>query len=161
MSFTIEEIIKRHRELTQLKAAMQQTFDNEVKPISEKIDQIEAYLLARMNQEGVQNYKTDHGTAYQSKLTSVKMEDPIAFRDFVLTPAIDRILDVAIAMGANGVDKTRDSAALLSLIGTMGLWDLADFRPGKKGVQKYIEEKNQNVPGVTLSQMVNLNVRGS
>ena len=140
---------------------MQAVFDAEVKPVSEKIDQIEAYLLARQTQEGVQNYKTEYGTAYQSKLTNVKMEDPIAFRDFVLMPAIDRILDVAIGMGANGVDKERDTKALLSLIGTMGLWDLCDLKPGKKGIQKFIEERNQNVPGVSLSQYVNLNVKGS
>lgn len=160
MSFTIEQIIQRHRELTAEKSQVAARQVEEMKPINEKIDGLEQYLLTKMNADGVQNYKTDFGTAYQSKLTSVKMDDPIAFRDFVLAPAIDRILDVAVAMGANGVDKVRDGAALLSLIGTLGNWDIADFRPSKKGVQKYQEENQKTVPGVSLSQFVNVNVRG-
>lgn len=161
MTTQIDEVIKRHRELTAEKASMAARHAEEINPISDKIDVIEKWLLAKQQAEGVQNYKTDFGTAYQSKLTNVKCDDPIAFRDFILTPCVENILDIAIGLGAQGVDKSCDVPAMLRLIGTTGLWDIVDLKPGKKGVQKYIEETQKTVPGVTVSQYINLNVKGS
>lgn len=160
-AFTIEQIVRKHRELTHEKAAMLQRHVDELKPLNDKIDAIEVYILARMNQDGTQNYKTEAGTAYQSKLTSVKLEDPVSFRNFILEQVIERILDVVVAMGAQGVVKDRDKTALLSLVGTEGKWDLADIKPSKKGIVKWQEETQQSVPGISMSQIVNVNVRAS
>lgn len=161
MSYSVGDVVKRHRELTADLAVMQQRHQQESGPLQEHIKNIEAWLLAKMNQDNVKNYKTEAGTAYQSRIKSIKQEDPIAFRNFVLMPAVLNILDAVSAMGGIVQDRDRDAVAILGLIDTLSLWDLADFRPGKKGILKYQEETGQLVPGVSFTEIVNVNVKGS
>ena len=158
---TVEEVVLRHRQLTAEKAALAARQSEEMKPITEKLDKLEMWLLAKMNQEGVENFKTANGTAYQSRLTSVKMEDATEFRNFILRPAAAQVIDMVSGMGGVVEDRERDIEAILSLIGTLSLWDLADLRPGKKGITEYLKESKNPVPGVSINQIVNVNVRGS
>jgi hypothetical protein len=160
MSYTIEDVVKRHRELSADIAVISERHKQELEPLLTAVKNIELWLGAKMNQDGVQNYKTDAGTAYQSRIKSVKLEDPITFRNFILGPAAQQILGLVEAgqlfQGIGG-----GIPAILDVIGQMSLWDLADFRPGKKGILKYQEEMNVPVPGVSMTEIININVRGS
>lgn len=158
---TIEEVVARHRELKAELAHVLAQQAEITKPINEKIEKIEMWLLAKMNQDGVQNYKTPAGTAYLSHLTSVKLDEPTEFKNFILRPAAQWVIDLVQKMGVQVPDPQRDVEAVLSAISTLALWDLADFRPGKKGITAYIAENKKGVPGVTLNEIVNVNVRGS
>ena len=160
MTYTVEQVIERYRQLKADQAVMSARHAEEMKPLNESLNNIETWLLAKMNQDGVGSYKTTHGTAYQSRLRSVKLEDPVSFRNYVLRPAADQILGLVqagqlfqgIGGGTNG---------LLEVLGQFPLWDLADFRPGKKGIIKHQEETGETVPGVTFSEIIHVNVRGS
>lgn len=160
MAYTIEQVVERHRELKAQQAVISARHAEEMNPINESIAAIETWLLAKMNQDGVDSYKTPHGTAYQSRLKSVKMEDPIAFKHYVLRPAAQKILEVAkLGYVAEGDSYSED--AVLSILDACTLWDLADFRPGKKGIQKHQEDTGSTVPGIKFSEIINVNVRGS
>ena len=161
MAYTVEEVVKRHRELTAEIAVISQRHAQELAPYQEGVKNIEAWILAKMNQEGVDSYKTAFGTAYQSRLRSIKQDDPIEFRNYVLRPAALSIIDAVSVMGGRVTDREAEAEGVLNLISKLSLWDLADFRPGKKGILKYQEDTNQQVPGVSLTEIVNVNVRGS
>lgn len=158
MSYTIEQVIQRYMELRNDEATTLARHSAEMKPIKENMSAIENWLLAKMNQDGIDSYKTAFGTAYQSRLKSVKLEDPIAFRDYVLRPACEQLL--ALVQAGQTLQGFSDPVkAMLELFGQFPLWDLADFRPGKKGITKYQEETGVAVPGITFSEIINVNVR--
>ena len=135
MTYTVDEVVGQHRKLTAAVATIAARHAEELKPYQESLKAIEAWLLAKMQEEGVQNYKTPHGTAYQTTLRSVKMDNPVLFRDFILRPAAAQIQ--ALVSGS-ALFADRDSAidSILSLLGTLPLWDLADFRPGNKNMRE-------------------------
>jgi hypothetical protein len=139
---------------------MQQRHSEEIKPLKEAMTNIENWLLAKMNQDGCENYKTAYGTAYQSRLKSVKMEDPIQFKNYILRPAARTLL--AMTGPDTVVAKSIDpEGEVLSWINQYALWDLADFRPGKKGIINHQNETGEIVPGVSFSEIINVNVRSS
>lgn len=161
MAYTVEDVIARHREVKADLAVMSARHEQEIKPLNETIRVIEAWLLQKMNEDGVDSYKTQHGTAYQSHLKSVKLEDPIAFRDYVLRPAAEQIVHMVEARGGQPSQHGDDVATILKLVNVASLWDLADMKPGKKGIIKHQEDTNQQVPGVSFTEIVNVNVKGS
>lgn len=58
---TLKELDKQHKKRTA--------------PVKQDMELIEAYLQRHMNDEGVQQLKSEHGTAYQTELVSTKVED--------------------------------------------------------------------------------------
>lgn len=52
-------------------------------PLKQSMEKIETYFKALVAIEGVDSWKTKHGTAYISRLDSVRAADPSAFFDFV------------------------------------------------------------------------------
>lgn len=158
---TIEDIVKRHRELTAEQAIIMARHAQELEPYKKKIEQLENAILFMMQRDGVESYKTAFGTAYQSRLRSVKMEDPVAFRDYILEPAAQQIANMVAARGGQPPQSGDDVRTILNLIAHVSLWDLADFRPGKKGITEYMKETSKTVPGVTINEIININVRGS
>ena len=159
-AFTVDQVIQRYQELRAEQATMMARHKEEAAPVAEKLSQIENWLLACMNQQGVDSYKTAYGTAYQSRLKSIKLEDPIAFKNYVLRPAAEQLLHL-VQNGQVLQGYADPVAAMLELLDQFSLWDLADMRPGKKNVQKYQEETGIAVPGVSFSEIINVNVRSS
>jgi hypothetical protein len=157
-SFTIDQVIQRYMELRVEEATTLARHKAEIAPITEKMSAIENWLLAMMNQQGVDSYKTSFGTAYQSRLKSIKLEDPIAFKNYVLRPAAEQLLSL-VQNGQQLQGFSDPVKAMLELLDQFSLWDLADMRPGKKGVQKYQEETGIAVPGVSFSEIINVNIR--
>lgn len=160
MAYTVEQVVERYRQLKADQAVVSARHAEEMKPINESLEAIETWLLAKMNQDGVDSYKTAHGTAYQSRLKSVKVEDPIAFKHYVLKPAAEQLLGL-VQNGQHLQGFSNPVEAMLELLDQFTLWDLADFRPGKKGIQKHQEETGITVPGISFSEIINVNVRGS
>jgi len=160
MAYTVEQVVERYRQLKADQAVLAARHAEEMKPITEGMTNIETWLLAKMNQDGVDSYKTAHGTAYQSRLKSVKVEDPIAFKHYVLQPAAEQLLGL-VQNGQTLQGFSNPVVAMLELLDQFTLWDLADFRPGKKGIQKHQEETGITVPGISFSEIINVNVRGS
>lgn len=69
------ELIRKHQELKRTKADMDETYRSQVAPYVEGMEVIENMLQAMMLEQGVKNFPTEAGTAYQSTTMHVKLDD--------------------------------------------------------------------------------------
>ena len=83
MTYTIGELIAKHNELLTYVEAEQAKFDEQMKPVQDGIGAIKGAILAELQAQGVQNFKTDDGTAYQSTTMNVKVDNRADFLQFV------------------------------------------------------------------------------
>ena len=153
-AYTIDEVVESYVAIREVKRQMEREHEEALKPVQEKLEKIETYLLARMQEDGVENYKTKSGTAYKAVRVSCKMADASMYKEFVFTPvirALERVLE--------NVGLPNMTAALRETILTTPLWNLVDFRALKKGVEEYIEDHKQVPPGLDVSQTTTVNVR--
>lgn len=155
---TVDEILKKYIELRDRKAEMAKRQSEEAAPLSTAMEQIENFLMHTMNTLGVDQLKSaEVGTAFKATSTSCQMADPLAFKDFVFAPATDAVITYLQAAGYGIRDV--DAAAIKNAILTMTKWDMVDFRAGKKGIQEYIANEQQPVPGINLNTVATINVR--
>jgi hypothetical protein len=157
VAYTIDEIVAQYVKLRDKKAELAAQQKDAMKPLSDAMDIMEAELLKRMQADGVDSYKTQAGTAFKAHTASVSMQDAIAFKQFVLAPAIEAIKTYFAAAGFEL--ENNDIDHLTTLLQDQPLWSLADFRAAKKGIQEYIEEKQLPVPGVAVTPVLNINIR--
>lgn len=137
----VDEVIQKYIELRDEKTEIGKRHEAELVPIGEKMRAIEAWLLAKLNQDGVNAFNTEAGTAFKTVQTSVSLADAHVFKLFILAP-------LAEAFGI-------DAAAAATMI----RWDVTDLRAGKKGIQDYLEHTNEVPPGVNLTQNTAVSVR--
>lgn len=153
---TVEEVTAKYVELRDRKAEIALRHTEELKPLNDAQAAIESWLLNKMNEDGVDSYKTQAGTPYKAVTTSVKLEDAEAFKFSVFKPAIEQIV-----ISLNEGDLTHDEA--LDIVGKIirdkALWDMVDFRAGKKGIQAAIEETKIVPPGVSINSFTAVNIR--
>src|ERR1700676_3930708 len=74
-------IAENHKLEDQIKAGMAK-FNEWAKPLKDRIKAIEDDIFARLVERGADSTKTDAGTAYISRLESVKIESNEALFDF-------------------------------------------------------------------------------
>ena len=129
----------------------------ELAPFNEQMDKIEAWLLANLNQDGVDSYKTAMGTAYKSTTMSARMEDKEAFLATVLDGVAAALMDNLPGLLTQwAVDvKERVIHSLLAAD-----WSLTDIRVNKTGVKEFMEVNGGQVPpGVAVEHVTKVNVR--
>ncbi len=91
---TTEEVIQNYVERRDRIAEISTRHAEELAPLSEAQNQIENYLMHIMNGMGVDSLKANGaGTAFKKNATSCQMADPVAFKEFVFTPAITGIIN--------------------------------------------------------------------
>lgn len=71
----IGKLVEGYIKLRDKKAEMKARHDAEMAPVNAMMDKIEIHLLAQMQQQGVESYKTGLGTAYTSTRTSYSIAD--------------------------------------------------------------------------------------
>lgn len=71
----LDEIIAKYIQLRDKKAQMKAEYEASVAPIQQALDKAEAAMLAIMQQQGVESFRTEAGTVYQSKRTSATVAD--------------------------------------------------------------------------------------
>lgn len=76
------EVIAAYIKLRNQKAEIVARQKEELKPIAEKMDLIEAYMLAKLDRDGSDSTKTKEGTAFITTQTQVRMEDRGAFLEY-------------------------------------------------------------------------------
>ena len=157
---TIEEVVNRYIALRDEAAVIAKRHKEELAPINDKMEKIETWLLAKMNQDGVDSYKTPVGTPYKSVTNSVTLEDSHVFKQFVLVPGAKAIQDYLTNLGITGL-KASELDSFLSFLNTSIPWNLVDFRAGKKGIEEYIEHTGLTPPGVKVSSFTKVNIRRS
>ena len=72
---TPAELIKRYQEIKRTKEIMDAEYKESIKPYSEALEAIELSLLEYLNSNGLQNLKTETGTAYKVTHVNTKMVD--------------------------------------------------------------------------------------
>lgn len=154
---TVDQVVSKYVELRDRKAEIEAKHKEELRPLREALDSLEAWLMDQLNKQGVDSFKTKQGTAYKSVSTATSMADPIAFKSFVFDPAIKGLTDYLTNSGYELRDV--DVEMFSQILRDSTRWDVVDFRAGKKGIVEYMEQTDQTVPGVTFSKIATVNVR--
>lgn len=64
MSVTVDEVIAAYVKLRTKKDAIEAETKDRIKGIKEKLEQLEAWLKEKADEQGVTSFKTKHGTAF-------------------------------------------------------------------------------------------------
>lgn len=73
--YKIDDIIGKYVELRDKKSAAKAKYDAYVKNIDDKLHRLEAYLLKQIDAQGVESFKSAHGTAYTQEVTRCSGSD--------------------------------------------------------------------------------------
>lgn len=155
-ALTKDVVIGKYVELRDEVKAIGERHAAELAPYTEQMDRIEAWLLANLNQDGVDSYKTSAGTAYKSTTTSVKLADREAFMGQILH-GIAAELRKQLPIGDK--EWADEAVLLMTEIMQRADWSLADIRVSKAGVTGFIETEGAPPPGVVLESFTKVNVR--
>lgn len=154
----IGEIIAKRIEMRDRKAELAKKHAEEMAPLNEAEQVIDNYLMHTMNQLGVDQLKENGvGTVFKKNATSVQMADPLAFKHFVFSPVAEGILNYLQNTGY--ALTVLDKEQLQNILLTMPMWDMIDFRAGKKGITEFIANENTSVPGVAINTIATVNIR--
>lgn len=96
----LSEAVSLYIKLRDKKAEMKAAMEEQIKPLQEKMDLLEAKLLAAFQSTGVDSVKTEHGTAYMSVRTTASIADRDAFMSFVKAHEEWSLLEVRAAKTA-------------------------------------------------------------
>lgn len=144
---TVDQVIEKYVVIREIKRDLERDHEEALKPISEKLEKLGAWLLGKMQETGVDSFKTKNGTAYKSNKTSCTIADREMFKSFVFAPLAGWL------KASYGVEV--EPQVLMSL----ARLDLVDFRSLKEGVEMFIEDHSQVPPGLTVAQTTTVNVR--
>jgi len=95
--FAIGDLIAKEKEFEAYVEAETKAFDERMKPYTEGIKVLKNTLLAMLQEQNLQNFKSYHGTAYQQTILSVKVDNKDAFLDFVVKQGKWDMLNVGAA----------------------------------------------------------------
>lgn len=152
------KVIEKYIELRDRKAEIAKRQSEELRPLSEAMEQLENWLMHQMNTLGVDQLKSNGvGTAFKSNANSVQLQDAVAFKSFVFDPAATAISNHLNALGFEL--STVELEKIAEIIRDMPRWDMVDFRAGKKGIVEYTANESLPVPGVAINTISTVNIR--
>ncbi|MFM1990281.1 MAG: hypothetical protein RJA99_3238 [Pseudomonadota bacterium] len=96
----LSEAVSLYIRLRDRKAEIKAQMDEQIAPIQEKMDKLEAKLLEAFQATGVDSVKTEFGTAYTSVRTTASVADRDAFMEFVKARGEWSLLEVRAAKTA-------------------------------------------------------------
>jgi hypothetical protein len=146
-SIQIDDVIEKYVTIRQIKRDLERDHEESLKPVNEKLEKIEIWLLAKMQETGVDSFKTQFGTAYKTVKTSCTMADSNVFKEFVFQPIVDWLRETF------SIEISPDTLLVVPK------WNLVDFRALKSGVELYNEDHGQIPPGLNVTQTTTVNVR--
>ena len=79
----IDEVVAAYIKLRDKKKVIAERHKEELAKTNEVMEFMENWLMKELNTLGVESAKTEVGTAYKKKRTSIKVQDFDAFLDFV------------------------------------------------------------------------------
>lgn len=119
-----------------------------VAPLGDALAQLEAHMLGRFTEMGVDNVKTPFGTPYISTKSSVTMADADVYWRFVLAQAFNGL----------PLQESALTAIINHMVGS-GALALIESRPAKAAVETYVEANKELPPGVNTRTERVLNVK--
>lgn len=156
---TVDQVTAKYIELRDRKAEMAKRHSEELAPLNEAMDNMEAWFMHQMNQLGVDSFKTASGTPFKANSNSVKLTDAGAFKGHVFAPAIEHMHHYLAATGHSL--QQIDIEAMQKILVEYARWDMVDFRAGKRGVLEYLEHNSVLPPGIAVETSTVVNVRRS
>lgn len=96
----LSDAVSLYIKLRDKKAEIKAQMDEQIKPLQEKMDKLEAKLLEAFQATGVDSVKTEFGTAYTSVRTTASIADRDAFMEFVKAHEEWSLLEVRAAKTA-------------------------------------------------------------
>ena len=82
--YTVADLIQRHQELRAYIDEEQAKLDVVLTPYKDGLVALNAAIAAELHAQGVQNFKTEHGTAFQRRTNKAKVADREAFVSFAI-----------------------------------------------------------------------------
>ena len=89
----VDDVVSAFMDLRQKKEAIEREAKNKVVALNAKMELMEAWLLAKMEKEGVSSYKTAHGTAFKSTRDYANVADWDAMLEYVLANEAFHLLE--------------------------------------------------------------------
>ena len=128
---TADDLVKEYNDLDDWTSNVTKAFGEKMKPAQTRMEEIKNLLLAMLNEQGAENIKTQHGTAYKSIITTPKATDKVKFLDWCLE-RWDEIGNELLQIGA----------------------------PQKAALQQWRDEHEGELPPyVSISESTRLNIR--
>lgn len=93
---TIADLIAKKQELQAYLDAEQEKFDAVMKPYKEAIRAIQGACCVALLEQGLQNFKSDSGTAYLKHSDGLKVDNKQAFLQFVRAKDRFDMLDIGL-----------------------------------------------------------------
>ena len=157
--FTVDAVVGRYVELRAEMAVIAERHKAELEPLATKMKAIESWLMEKLNTDGVESYRTEHGTAYKTVATSVTMGDKPTFIRYILEPLAVEVQKLLSQIP--GYKEPKDAAELIPALEGLIRWNVTDLRAGKKGILEELEQGSPLPPGVNMSSVATVNVRKS
>jgi hypothetical protein len=79
-----DELVQVFVQLRDRRSTRKKAFENEDNDDKAKLERIEGILLERYSAAGIESARTQHGTAYKSKVGYASIADWDAFKDYVI-----------------------------------------------------------------------------
>lgn len=73
--YTLDQIVGAYIKIRDKRDEVKRRQAEELAEFTDKMAKLEAVMLQRLNADGAQNVKTEHGTVYRSKRTSARVDD--------------------------------------------------------------------------------------
>jgi hypothetical protein len=105
----MDELIKKYIQVRNKKSQLKVAYEAEVAKYVELQDKIEALILQKFGEMGMESVRTDEGTAYINVRTSVSVADPDAFRSYVRETGNLDLLELRPSKAA--VEQHRDATS--------------------------------------------------
>lgn len=89
----LSKIVETYIALRDKKASMKAAYEASVSDIDRALGRAEAFLLTKMQEQGVESYKTSFGTAYRQVRTSVAVADWDSLLPFIQQNSLWNMLE--------------------------------------------------------------------
>lgn len=151
----VSQYVKAYRDLRDKKGTIDAAYKTKTAPIVEMMDKIENHLLKLANEQGVQSFATEHGTAYKNKATYCKVADWDVFQDGLVKQMADDIYSTMRAV-LTGTDMQTITHALKHC----GFWDYLTRAANKTVIAELAALKEPvMVPGIELTSEIKMGFR--
>lgn len=134
---TLDEIVLKYREFRDKIGEIEAKATEDAKPYKEAMVKIENYFADYMHNVGLQSLPTSNGTAYQTTVTSITIENKDVFFNFAV---------------ANHKELLQFSCNKTAL---------KDYEPEKNKKGEITKPGRPYPPGIKVTKLLKVNIRGA
>ena len=91
---TLATKVEQYIKLRDYKTKAKKAFDDSMKRINEGVEKLDAEILAALQEQGLQNVKTNSGTAYINTMSSATVKDRVAFEEWAQATGNTGAMDI-------------------------------------------------------------------